>query len=98
MQDRCNALLSDPRDSLSTLVDGYTSGYLDAQEFGDRMAALLEDAHTSAVVIGRQHAGDDAPPDADDRKLGEEVVDGESEFLAAFVKDLQTSRYEGEDG
>lgn len=68
-------------------------GSLSPAAFGDRMAELLEDAHAHAAYLGRFHAGDTAPPEADDRRFAETVVDGQAEFLARFMQDLEGGRY-----
>lgn len=57
------------------------------------MDALLLAAHTRAVVIGRTHAGDDAPEEADDRRFAEEVMVGEGHFLSGLRSDLENGRY-----
>lgn len=74
------------------------AGLLVAREFGERFALLLQEAHTEAVVIGRHHAGDTAPLEEDDRAFAASVMDGEAEFLAGFVKDLETDRYRDDEG
>jgi hypothetical protein len=98
MQDSFTALHAHTRQQTADLARMLTEGLLTPEGFGDRMAALLEDAHTQAVVLGRMHAGDTAPVEADDRAFAEAVVDGESEFLSAFVRDIQDGRYQDEDG
>jgi hypothetical protein len=91
-------LWRDTRAELRSLVDGYVSGHLTASDLGDRMVERLEDGHTAAGTLGRSHAGDDAPADADDRKFAEQIVDGETEYLARFVQDLEDGRYRDEHG
>lgn len=86
------------RRDLRSLGRDYASGKLTAREFGDKAAERLERAHTAAVVAGRDRAGDDAPEDADDRAFAELVVDGEIEYLAGFVRDLEDGRYRDGDG
>lgn len=95
MHNAFHRLHAEASEAASLLAAQVAGGSLSPSEFGDEMAALLEDAHTRAVVIGRTHAGDTAPEEADDRLFAEAVVDGESEFLAAFVGDLEAGRYEG---
>ena len=91
-------LHSGTRAGTAELAVSLGSGVLDAEAFGDRMAVLLEDAHTRAVVIGRHHAGDTAPEEADDRRFAELIVDAEAEYLAAFVADIAGGAYATEDG
>lgn len=91
-------LWRDTRGELRSLADGYVSGHLTATEFGDRMTGKLEDGHTDAVNLGRAHAGDDTPEAAEDRKFAEQIVDGETEYLAKFVQDLEGGRYRDEHG
>jgi hypothetical protein len=91
-------LWRDTRTDLRTLADGYASGHLTATEFGDEVTARLEDGHAAAVSLGRAHAGDDTPEAAEDRKFAEQIVDEQVEYLAAFVKDLESGRYRDEHG
>lgn len=97
-QARLDALIRETRREAQSLAEQVAAGSLSPRAFGDRLIATLEDAHTAAIVIGRQHAGDRAPVEADDRRFGEEVASGEAEFLAGFVSDLQAGRYEGDAG
>jgi hypothetical protein len=92
-QARHDTLIHETRRSVRLLAAQAAAGTLTPEQFGDRMAELLEGAHTQAVVIGRQHAGDRAPEEEDDRKFGVRVVDSEAEFLAGFVADLERGRY-----
>lgn len=92
------ALWRETRTELRSVVDGYVSGYLTASDFGDRIVEKLEDAHTAAGTLGRNRAGDDAPADADDRAFAEQIVDGQVEYLARFVQDLESGRYRDEHG
>lgn len=98
IRDTLYAAVRGARGDLSALAGKYAGGDLTPDEFGDRVAALLEDAHAYSVMLGRHLAGDDAPAEADDRKFGELVVDGEAEYLARFVKDLDGGRYRDEEG
>jgi hypothetical protein len=97
-QERLHALLERTWDELALLAALVAAGEITPGEFGDRMAAALEAAHAEAVVLGREHGGDDAPPDQDDRRFAERMVDQEAEFLAGFVADLESGHYTGEDG
>ena len=83
------ALHAETAATLRDLAERTTAGELSPRAFGDRAAAVLEAAHAEAVYWGRRHGGDAAPLDEDDRRYGEQVVDGESEFLAGFVRDLE---------
>lgn len=94
-QQALDLLVRGTRTQAAGLAQQAASGKLAPKEFGSRMAALLEDRHALAVVIGRNHAGDRAPLEEDDRRFAEMVVNGESEFLQGFVEDLQAGRYEG---
>lgn len=92
------ALHRDTGEQASALVAQVAVGEIGPRQFGELLAAVLEEAHTEAVVIGRQHAGDPAPLEADDRAFAARIVDGEAEFLAGFVRDLEQGRYEDRDG
>jgi hypothetical protein len=98
MHDQFVALHADTREELFALVRQVGAGEIGPRQFGDLAASILEEAHTEAVVIGRQHAGDTSPVDADDRAFAARIVDEESEFLAGFAADLEAGRYEDEDG
>jgi hypothetical protein len=93
MHDELTALREQTATALRGLANDWAEGSLGPSDFGDAVASLLEDAHTSAAVLGRMHAGDDAPEDEDDRTFGESVVDGEVEYLGKFVADLEGDRY-----
>jgi hypothetical protein len=97
-QAALNSLHAHTRRLLGDAASEYGSGTLTARGFGDRVSVLLEDAHTHAAVLGRHRAGDLAPLETDDREFARVVVDGEAEFLHAFVKDLAGGRYSTEDG
>lgn len=62
------------------------------------MDGILLAAHTEAVVIGRTHAGDDAPEEVDDALFAAGVLEDEHAFLQGFRQDLESGRYTGEDG
>lgn len=91
-------LYSQTREMLSDLASEWAEGLLSARAFADAMDAVLLDAHTRAVVIGRTHGGDDAPEDDDDRRFAEIVVEGEHDFLQGFREQMNQGRYTGEDG
>lgn len=88
-QQAVRALHAETAAALRGLAERVAEGSLSARAFGDRAAAILEEAHAEAVYWGRRHGGDDAPLDDEDRRYGEQVVDAESEFLAGFVRDLE---------
>lgn len=98
MHEELTALREQTAEQLRALANDWAEGNLGPSDFGDAVAALLEDAHTQAAVLGRMHAGDDAPLDEDDRAFAESVVDGEVEYLAGFVRDLEGDRYVDADG
>lgn len=87
------ALHADTLEQLRALVGQVAAGEIGPRQFGDLMAAHLEEAHIEAVVIGRHHAGDLAPLEEDDRRFARTIVDHEAEFLAGFVSDLEDDRY-----
>lgn len=87
------SLHRDTSEEARALVAQVAAGEIGPRQFGDLFGALLEEAHTEAVVIGRSHAGDTAPLEEDDRRFARSIVDGESEFLAGFVRDLEDDRY-----
>lgn len=97
-QRALDTLIHATRRAVDSLAVQAAAGSVTPEQFGDRMADLLEGAHARAVVIGRNHAGDTAPEEDDDRRFGAAVVDGEAEFLAGFVSDLQGDRYRQEGG
>lgn len=98
MHDAFAALHADTLREARALVGQLASGEISPRQFGELFALLLEEGHTEAVVIGRHHAGDTAPLEADDRAFAASVMDGEAEFLAGFVRDLEDDRYLDEAG
>ncbi len=84
--------------ALDSLAHAFGAGGLTPGEFGDRMAVQLEDAHAQAAMLGRHRAGDMAPLEADDVTFASAVVDAESEYLDAFVRDLECGKYTAENG
>lgn len=98
MQSAFDALHSWTSQRTDTLARHVAEGFISPVEFGDQMADLLTTAHTRAVVLGRHHAGDTVPEEADDREFAERVVDEQSEYLAGFVRDLAGGRYTDDEG
>ena len=88
-QQRLDALVRRTRAEARSLADEHSSGRIDARTFGRRLADLLEDRHTEAVIIGRRHGGDDADEEDDDRLFAVGVVDDELEFIQGFVSALE---------
>ena len=93
MHDAFRDLHDDTRQALSDLAAEWADGLLSARSFADAMDEVLLQAHTAAVVIGRTHAGDDAPEEADDRRFAETVVEGEHDYLQAFRQEMDAGRY-----
>lgn len=93
MHDAFLALHADTSAEARALVAQVAAGEIGPRQFGELFAALLEEAHTEAVVLGRSHAGDTAPLEADDRRFAAAVMDHEAAFLAGFVRDLEDDRY-----
>lgn len=98
MHDAFRDLHADTRDALGDLAGQWADGLLSARSFADAMDEVLIVAHTEAVVIGRTHAGDSAPKEADDRRFAETVVEGEHDFLQAFREQMEAGRYTDEAG
>lgn len=96
-------LLRSTRDGLRNAAATYGDEE-DWRAFGSRVLTQLESAHTQAVVIGRNHAGDHAAVEQDDRTFaqmviyGEDGKTGEMGFLEGFVQDLHDGRYVDDDG
>lgn len=90
---RLSVLVQRTTTETERLAQAAVEGRISPRAFGDRMAALLEDAHTEAVLLGRMHAGDLSPAERDDAEFAARVVDAEAEFLAGFVEDLSDGRY-----
>lgn len=98
MHDAFRDLVSQTRAMLADLGSQWAAGEMSAQTFAEAMDEVLLSAHTRAVVIGRTHAGDDAPEDADDRRFAEGVIESEHEYLQPFRDQMLSGRYTGEDG
>lgn len=94
LQGELNRLLEGVHREAEALSDGFAAGLYDADEVAERFALRLEELHTEAVRLGRERAGDRSPPDEDDRRFAEAVLDREAEFLQAFEADLRAGRYE----
>ena len=67
----------------------------DTDKFGADLYELLTRYHTVAVYEGRKRAGDRTPPEADDRRFAEQVMRNEDLFIAGFLEDLDTGKYDG---
>lgn len=93
-QDELDEAFQQTRNTLQALARAAADGWLNPERFADLFIQSLEEAHTRAVVIGRQHAGDDAAEEDDDRRFAQAIVDDETAFLARFVRDLQDGRYD----
>lgn len=91
-------LHSDIAGRLAALAHEWAAGEWSAGTWSEEMDRILMEAHTAAVVIGRTHAGDDAPEELDDRRFAEEVVSHERDFLDGFREDLEAGRYTAQDG
>jgi hypothetical protein len=87
------ALSRDTADRLATLAHQWAAEYWSASGFAAEMDAILLEAHTAAVVIGRQHAGDLAPLEDDDRLFAQGVMAGEHDFLTSFREQMELGKY-----
>jgi hypothetical protein len=92
------ALHADTADRLATLAHEWAAGEWSSGTWAAEMDAILLDAHTQAVVIGRSHAGDDAPEEADDREFARPIVESEHAFLQPFVDQMEAGTFTSEDG
>lgn len=92
------ALHSDTQERLATLAHQWAAGEWSSGTWAGEMDAILLDAHTQAVVIGRQHAGDDAPLEADDREFAIPIVASENAYLQGFREALERGEFDLEDG
>lgn len=92
------ALHSDTAERLATLAHQWAAGYWSSGTWAGEMDAILLDAHTSAVVIGRSHAGDDAPLEADDREFAIPIVAEEGHYLQGFRDAMERGEFTLPDG
>jgi hypothetical protein len=97
-QAEFDALLAHKRAEVKDLARHLVAGTLGPQEWADRMRAALVTGHARAGYLGRTRGGDVAPFDADDTEFGRMVADDEQPFLDRFRQDLESGRYEDEDG
>ena len=91
-------LVTAHRGRIATLTDGLARGVYSEREYIETLFALLEDGHTESVRLARGLNEDFTPLEADDRAFASLVMDGEAEFLARFLTDLQAGRYTDADG
>jgi hypothetical protein len=96
--ERFADLHADTVSRLEAAAADWAEGLSSARTFADTLDAILLEAHTTAVVIGRTHAGDDTPEEEDDRRFAETVVTEEHTYLQGFREALESGRYTGEDG
>lgn len=92
------SLHADTAERLATLAHQWAAGEWSSGTWAGEMDAILLDAHTAAVVIGRQHAGDDAPLEADGREFAIPIVASEDVYLQGFRAALERGEFTGEDG
>lgn len=92
------ALWKETKGKLKDAVEEWALGGTEVASLGEKIKDLLTDAHSKAVFIGRQHGGDFSPFEADDTAYAAGIVNGEAEFLARFLADLESGRYVGDDG
>ncbi len=98
MHDAFADLHAQTREILADLGHQWAAGEMSARTFAEAMDEVLIEAHTRAVVIGRTHAGDDAPEDSDDRRFASLIVEEEHAYLQPFREQMEAGRYTGEDG
>jgi len=92
------SLVLSTRQTLNSLIDSLSGGDLDTFTFGLRMSDALREAHTEAVIMGRNLAGDLDPRELDDELFGALVMRDQDKFLARFVGDISAGRYSNPDG
>lgn len=63
---------------------------LTVDQFGDAFDALLWQAHTDAVVLGRKRAGDHSPLGDDDQLLALDIKDSDADFLNGFLDRIRS--------
>lgn len=91
-----DALIRGARKGISEIVSAYAADR-SVGAFGWRMLSLLYDGGAEATVLGRRRAGDDAPPEDDDRKFAWLALEEQKGYLDGFVEDLKDGRYEDAD-
>jgi hypothetical protein len=91
-------LVTAHRSMIETLTENLAEGTYTATEYIERLFAMLERGHTESVKLGRNLGGDFADSEPDDLGFAQLVMDGEAEYLARFLTDIQTGRYTDADG
>lgn len=91
-------LVTTHRQRIGALTNSLANGAFTPLEYIERLFELFEGGHTDAVLLGRRLAGDQAPNEADDLLFAQLVMDGEAEYLARFLTDIQNGRYTDESG
>lgn len=81
------------RARIEELTSSLAKGNLTNREYIEALFSLLEGGHAESAFMGRQISGDLSPMDDDDFGFAELVMNGESEFLARFLSDLDGGRY-----
>ncbi len=100
LQNKYETLLSDTRSELDSITQHLASNLLTPEEWAEKFAGILEDAHTQAVVLGRNKAGDYAAAEEDDKTFASKIMDEQAEYLDKFRQAISDGdgRYVGEDG
>src|SRR5438128_1209414 len=91
-------MLNGKRGEVKDIVYRYVAGILPEADFSREMRQVLIRGHAMAGYLGRRRAGDFAPYDEDDTTFGQMIADEQVPFLTGFQADLQSNRYEAEDG
>jgi hypothetical protein len=86
-------LVTATQNRLHAICERLALGEIDATTFGGLMRQELRDAHVSAVVMGRNLAGDFAEPELDDKLFAELVMQEQDQYLRRFVSDIAAGRY-----
>lgn len=68
------------------------------EAFEEELLDHLQEAHTRGVVLGRRWAGDRSPRELDDELLAGRHVEREMVYLAQFVDDIRSGRYDDDAG
>lgn len=79
------SLLAELHDATRALA----AGLLTPGEWAEEAATHLEAAHTQAVVLGRQRAGDLTAEEEDDRTYAAQVMEGQGEYLDGFREAIE---------